>query len=119
MREIKFRAWHDGEMYDVDDLRFNIAGVCYVHLIQPSGRILYHTPDLSKVRLMQYTGIKDKNGKEVYEGDIVLYAGGYRGVVVWDTITDGWRIRVNDTFNTRSNDMEVIGNIYENPELVK
>lgn len=87
---------------------------------------LYHKPDnvLQSDPLMQFTGLKDKNGKEIYEGDIV--GGGH--VVEW--LSDGWKVKVNtpkgvrwySIFN-RQDDLSyvnrvVIGNIYENPELL-
>ena len=72
---------------------------------------------VDKKTVGQYTGWQDHKRQEVYEGDIVQI-GNYRGVIVWDTINDGWRVRVHDTYNLRNNEMVVIGNIYEQPELV-
>ena len=120
MREIKFRAWHDGEMYDVDDLRFNVAGVSYAHLIQPSGRMLYHTPDMSKIELMQFTGLLDEQGREVYESDIVEYAAiGVRGVVTWMDPGLFYCVRHANAIHGIHNGWTIIGNIYENPDLVE
>jgi uncharacterized phage protein (TIGR01671 family) len=62
----------------------------------------------------QYTGLKDKNGKEVYEGDI-LKGGIYKSFFVeWDFEENGWNIT---EYGARS--FEVIGNIYKNPELLQ
>jgi hypothetical protein len=114
MREIKFRAWDKEQKgmtlpftlkqaFAMKDIRFDIE-VCY--------------------DVMQYTGLKDKNGKESYIGDIckdnegeifyieqdpVLIYAKYSDI---DMLTFGWEI-------WDSNQFEVIGNIYENPELLE
>lgn len=74
--------------------------------------------------LMQYIGLKDKNGKEIYEGDIVSYFGGGYGIVYYDEQFAAFRIEILKT--GKYTDMEfiakygdVIGNIYENPELLE
>ena len=112
MREIKFRSWlkFKGKMlYDFD--------VLY------NGRV----SETNKRILMQYTGLKDKNGKEIYEGDIlksVAYAINQEvtGVVNYNSelahycldTDNNKRIVFLGLINT-----EVIGNIYENPELLE
>ena len=81
--------------------------------------------------LMQSTGLKDKNSKEIYEGDIVKYEAGCNTVteeVVYDKNFAGFGVKDADaniifTFGELAEDIdlssiEVIGNIYENPELL-
>ncbi len=73
--------------------------------------------------LMQYTGLKDKNGKEIYEGDILKDEEG-AWVVFYDAKDASFALRPiedkNDTlFYTLEGDFEIIGNIYENGELLK
>lgn len=114
MREIKFRAW-DGEEMVIPD---------YIDQIGSGWWKSNSIPNTSK-NLMQYTGLKDKNGKEIYEGDIVTQR--YTGT--WEVVYGASRFYlrrydnpVNDTFPYRRNSdilpLEVIGNIYENPELL-
>jgi len=109
MREIKFRVWyiHKNEM--VTDCRL--------------GEMDEENDGWG--HFMQYTGLEDKNGVEIYEGDIARYRQ-YSNTIVGE-------IKYRDKFasfmiynehfpntNMRLNmDIEVIGNIYENPELLK
>ena len=65
-------------------------------------------------RLMQYTGLTDKNGKEIYEGDIVKWG----KIIEKVEMKDGCWSMVLGTIVEEFN-LEVIGNIYENPELIK
>lgn len=71
-----------------------------------------------EAELMQFTGWLDHNNQEVYEGDIVQVGESY-GVVVWDTVNDGWRIAYGNSYNLRNNEMVVVGNIYEHPGLLE
>lgn len=124
MREIKFRAWHKeekimGEVLGIDILHkeifFSNEDVdCYEHT------------DFKDIELMQYTGLKDKNNKEIYEGDIVkLRANHGIGVIKY---YDEWGASVVEYIKPRplavlgmnyyKEDIEVIGNIYENLELL-
>jgi uncharacterized phage protein (TIGR01671 family) len=119
MREIKFRAW-DGK---------NIKHVTILHLvgdepgdIQTSGGEWLNGKD---VFLMQFTGLKDKDGKEIYEGDLVVIRDPDKTSkpfeIIWER--DAWMLCRNGTslfsLGTPSMDVtEVIGNIYENSELL-
>ena len=74
--------------------------------------------------LMQFTGLKDKNGKEIYEGDIFTFTNGPRKTVAKVVFEEAmFKMKDNNGWGAmilqREGDMEVIGNIYENPELLK
>ena len=132
MREIKFRAWDKEEkkMYDV--LCLNIGfGRKEIDENDIDNPELCVGTECVSVEIMQYTGLKDKNGKEIYEGDIVDTAiQQYKGQIPYGEQTgevyfknDGlgqFMIRnkwTNDLMYHKK-ELEVIGNIYENPELL-
>ncbi len=108
MREIKFRVWNNtGKrmLYD-SSLAFKANKV-----IEELG-----------TKVMQYTGLKDKNNKEIYEGD-VLKIGDTIYQIYWDDRFVEWGLTgisqsLGLMFNKENDDKEVIGNIYENPELL-
>ncbi len=81
-------------------------------------------------KLMQYTGLKDKHGKEIYEGDVIKHdyyydygqSGEYKSFtkcVTWDDIYCGFKpMYATGEYSLPRNSIEVVGNIYENPELL-
>lgn len=139
MREIKFRAWfkEKSRMYNVGSIDFDLGK------IDVFPKLVYYL-DFDEVELMQYTGLKDKNGKEIYEGDLFDY-GGFGSVEVKLGYYDngkqyedrdagyGWYLLGHNKKHpychsidyldwgpsVGSFNKQVIGNIYENLELVQ
>lgn len=105
-REIKFRAW-DGRTMQHDIGVLPLSGE---EKIVASHYTLKYRPD--QVQLMQYTGLKDKNSREIYEGDILETRYGHK------TVGDIHDL-CGDTNVPNESEREVIGNIWENPELLK
>ena len=109
MREIKFRAWDKKykQMYGPGDIRVALA---------------FSDKD---VEIMQYTGLKDKNGKEIYEGDVVRhkewgYSNDKESIVYF--IEGGFFPFADNEDNEpypKPEESEVIGNRYENPERME
>lgn len=124
----KFRAWHNelGRMMSISDMWFNVDSLGEIGL---NDTIMndYITVSPDEIELMQSTGLKDKNGKEVFVGDIIKctrgcphevylekeYGGTYIGgmpAIYLKGIREGYAWTEHE---------EILGNIYENPELLE
>ena len=117
MREIKFRAWdkENEKMMKVSSLHLENKELS----VKENGTFhLFRMQDL-----MQYTGLKDKNGKEIYEGDIYHVGDkNIRYLVVWfDSGFEGKQLRSTSYAGLKSwaKDIEILGNIYENKNLLE
>ena len=120
MREIKFRAW--------DKENEKIMKVSYISLENKEIAVkdfgTYHFFRIKDIELMQYIGLKDKNDKEIYEGDIVVLnniENDNMCIVRYEHSSyrlEGWSLR-EDLSNVEDRFLEVVGNIYENKNLLE
>lgn len=120
----EFRAWliKEKKMVYGIDLILDSDKICYLNEIGED-EIVYFVD----IELMEGVGIKDKNKKKIFEGDIVQATGFKALVVVWDNNSCGFKLKYSsDNFENlldltpnKAPLIEVIGNIYENPELLE
>lgn len=137
MREIKFRAWDKtvNKMVDIGEMVVGLTTTAWIkNAADDTSHMIVHG---ESGEFMQFTGLKDKNGKEIYFGDILATSNdGKDGADVWKIETFGftviqekhgelgvsfsnWAMDDNDNGVYWRDYVEVIGNIYENPELLK
>lgn len=102
MREIKFRLWNEEEKY-MQDPKSIYSMVEYYDIIDPEAII------------MQFTGIKDKNNIEIYEGDIVVK---FEEIGFISYKHSYFVMNTKNGDSIISKNVEVIGNIYQNKELL-
>lgn len=124
----KFRAWHKTweEMGKVKRIRFdddaNATTILFI------GKDLGVNAKIDEFEIMQSTGLKDKNGKEIFEGDIVDYKG-RKAIIKWHGSYASFIYRFVDELHKRNAEweplylayynFEVVGNKFENPELLE
>ncbi len=120
-RDIKFRAWWQADKPEYHrGIQTNPPKMLYDSW---NGECLLFAHEKQPVVVMQYTGHKDSHGKEMYEGDVVKDKGNNKGNCFWNDDSSGFDIdfQIGELQSVAdcANDVEVIGNIYENPELLE
>lgn len=121
MKEIKFRAWtiepiNDEPRMIYDDEKILVGYHCGIF-----GDLKHNWRDRI---YMQFTGLKDKNGKEIYEGDIVKISEHTFGEIIWHEWGGRFGVRFKENTNNcpsmsvSNSEYQVAGNIYENEGLL-
>ena len=117
MKELKFRAWDGKKMID------DVVPASETSIIELFDRYEWQETEVKAVE--QYTGLKDKNGKEIYEGDVVdiqgikYYVDFEYGGFWFNNDNRKWKANRPFTHFQEINDTEVIGNIHENADLMR
>ena len=127
MREIKFRAWlkEKKEIVDVEEIDFMNKVINYIDNDYENNRQEIRGAYFEDIELMQYTGLKDKNNKEIYEGDVLSNGNDEKPYkVIFEN--GSFRAEFEGDFEEYSfylidivaQHCEIVGNIYQNPELL-
>lgn len=117
MKEIEFRAWDKESDFWIDNFSISNCGE-FIYLEDGFER------GISDVILEQYTGLRDKNGKEIYENDVVRlmqrgYNDGGMGDKLITRVVKFENGRFENCYTLDKYGIEIIGNIHENPELLE
>lgn len=134
-REIKFRVWlgdkmgYEGDRIGTGNKYWNQGSIVLSGTIDEKSSV-GNIKGFKRKRkpIMQFTGLKDKNGKEIYEGDMLQIIKGWVNVVVWDSEICGFALvkyykgvkkGITGLTEPDASRLEIIGDIHTTPELLK
>lgn len=124
MKELKIKAWlkKEKKMVSIIGIDFNYEYIKYTgddNLFNED----YKTAEFKNIELLQFTGLKDNGGQELYEADVIKFNDGIDdiyGLISYDDEDGTYRVsyeNITEHLSEREGDFEIIGNIFENPDL--
>ena len=124
MKELKIKAWlkKEKKMVSVIGIDFKYEYIRYTeddNLFNEN----YKTAEFKNIELLQFTGLKDNGGQELYEADVIKFNDGIDdiyGLISYDDEDGTYRVsyeNITEHLSEREGDFEIVGNIFENPDL--
>ena len=124
MKELKIKAWlkKENKMVSIIGIDFNYEYIRYTeddNLFNEN----YKTAEFKNIELLQFTGLKDNGGQELYEADVIKFNDGIDdiyGLISYDDEDAVYCVsyeNVTEHLSEREGDFEIVGNIFENPDL--
>jgi len=124
MKELKIKAWlkKEKKMVAIIGIDFNYEYIRYTeddNLFNEN----YKTAEFKNIELLQFTGLKDNGGQELYEADVIKFNDGIDdiyGLISYDDEDGAYRVsyeNITEHLLEREGDFEIVGNIFENPDL--
>ena len=124
MKELKIKAWlkKENKMVSIIGIDFNYEYIRYTeddNLFNEN----YKTAEFKNIELLQFTGLKDNGGQELYEADVIKFNDGIDdiyGLISYDDKDGTYRVsyeNITEHLSEREGDFEIVGNIFENPDL--
>jgi len=124
MKELKIKAWlkKEKKMVSIIGIDFNYEYIRYTeddNLFNSD----YKVAEFKDIELLQFTGLKDNGGQELYEADVIKFNDGVDdiyGLISYDDEDGTYRVsyeNITEHLSEREGDFEIVGNIFENPQL--
>ncbi|WP_336017602.1 YopX family protein [Fusobacterium polymorphum] len=124
MKELKIKAWlkKEKKMVSIIGIDFNYEYIRYTeddNLFNSD----YKVAEFKDIELLQFTGLKDNGGQELYEADVIKFNDGVDdiyGLISYDDEDGTYRVsyeNITEHLSDREGDFEIVGNIFENPDL--
>jgi hypothetical protein len=124
MKKFKMKAWlmKEKKMVAIIGIDFNYEYIRYTeddNLFNEN----YKTAEFKNIELLQFTGLKDNGGQELYEADVIKFNDGIDdiyGLISYDDEDGTYRVsyeNITEHLSEREGDFEIVGNIFENPNL--